>query len=190
MCFISLSAFSQTDKKNNPSRWTPQDIINRESMGSVSFSPNNNMLVWTKRKPVKDKDKFVSDIYLTRLDMRADGKYKTIQLTNGDDNDYSPIFSKDGEHIYFLSSRDKGNKLWSLSIYGGEAKKVKEFKNGISSLKWQNETTLLFQSLMAKPCTNKSWRKRRTMSWLLKILCIGDQTMYMLSTSRTNPQSG
>ena len=142
---IITTSFSQT-KKNDPSRWTPEDVISRESMASVSFSPNNNMVVWTKRKAVKAKDRTVSDIYLTRLDMVKDGKYKTIQLTNGDDNDYSPTFSKDGEHIYFLSSRDKGNKLWSLSIYGGEAKKVKEFKNGISSLRWQNDNTLLFQS--------------------------------------------
>jgi len=143
LCFASNA---QTDKKEDPTRWTPEDIINRESMGSVSFSPNNTMVVWTKSKPVKDKDKFISDIYLTRLDLKKDDAFRTIQLTNGDDSDSSPIFSKDGEHIYFLSSRDKGNKLWSLSIYGGEAKEVKEFKNGISSLQWQNENTLLFQS--------------------------------------------
>ena len=145
ICLLSFSVNAQ-DKKDDPTKWTPEDIINRESMGSVSFSPNNNMVVWTKSKPVKEKDRFVSDIYLTRLDLKKDDKFRTIQLTNGDDSDHSPIFSKDGEHIYFLSSRDKGNKLWSLSIYGGEAKEVKEFKNGISSLSWQNENTLLFQS--------------------------------------------
>lgn len=146
ICFLCVSAIGQTNKKEDPSKWTPEDIINRESIGSVSISPNNNMVVWTKRKPVKEKDQFISDIYLTRLDLKKDDDFRTIQLTNGDDNDSSPIFSKDGEHIYFLSSRDKGNKLWSLSIYGGEAKKVKEFKNGISNLRWQNKTTLLFQS--------------------------------------------
>ena len=146
ICLICFASNAQTSKKIDPSKWAPEDIINRESMGSVSFSLDNKMVVWTKRKPVKTKDRFISDIYLTRLDMLKDGKFKTVQLTNGDDNDSSPLFSKDGEHIYFLSSRDKGNKLWSLSIYGGEAKKVKEFKNGISRLQWQNENTLLFQS--------------------------------------------
>ena len=145
LCLICFTD-NEKDKKEDPTKWTPEDIINRESMGSVSFSPNNNMVVWTKSKPVKDKDRFVSDIYLTRLDLKKDDTFRTIQLTNGDDSDHSPMFSKDGEHIYFLSSRDKGNKLWSLSIYGGEAKEVKEFKNGISNLSWQNENTLLFQS--------------------------------------------
>jgi len=161
LCFLSFSLIAQSHKKDDPTKWTPEDIINRESMGSVSFSPNNNMVVWTKSKPVKDKDRFVSNIYLTRLDLKKDDAFKTIQLTNGDENDSSPIFSKDGEHIYFLSSRDKGNKLWSFSIYGGEAKKVKEFKNGISSLQWQNENTLLFQSHDGKTLYEQELEKKK-----------------------------
>ena len=141
---LNLNIFAQD--KNDPSRWTPEDIINTESMRSVAFSPDNTMVVWTKRKGVKEKDRFVSDIYLTRLDIVKDEKFKTIQLTNGKDNDYNPIFSKDGEYIYFLSSRAKGKKLWKLSIYGGEAIEVKEFKNGISNLQWKDSQTLLFQS--------------------------------------------
>jgi Tol biopolymer transport system component len=133
-------------EKKDATRWTPEDIINTESVGSVSFSPDNSMVVWTKRKGVKKKDKFVSDIYLTRLDIKTDDGFKTIPLTNGEDNDYSPLFSKDGEYIYFLSSRDKSKKLWKLSIYGGEAQEVKEFENGISSISWKDENTLLFSS--------------------------------------------
>lgn len=161
LCFLSFSLIAQSNKKDDPTKWTPEDIINRESIGSVSFSPNNNMVVWTKSKPVKDKDRFVSNIYLTRLDLKKDDAFKTIQLTHGDESDSSPIFSKDGEHIYFLSSRDKGNKLWSLSIYGGEAKEVKAFKNGISRLSWQNENTLLFQSHDGKTLYEQELEKKK-----------------------------
>jgi dipeptidyl aminopeptidase/acylaminoacyl peptidase len=146
ICAFVMCSSSYGQDKKDPSRWTPEDIINTESMRSASLSPDNTMVVWTKRKGVKEKDLFVSDIYLTRLDVIKDGDFKTIQLTNGKDNDYSPIFSRDGEFIYFLSSRDKGKKLWRLSIYGGEAKEVKEFKNGITNLQWQDSNTLLFQS--------------------------------------------
>ena len=161
LCFLSFSLIAQSNKKDDPTKWTPEDIINRESIGSVSFSPNNNMVVWIKSKPVKDKDRFVSNIYLTRLDLKKDDAFKTIQLTHGDESDSSPIFSKDGEHIYFLSSRDKGNKLWSLSIYGGEAKEVKAFKNGISRLSWQNENTLLFQSHDGKTLYEQELEKKK-----------------------------
>lgn len=157
LTFVLTMSYSQ----NKESEWTPEDIINRESMSSVSISPNNQMVVWTKRKGVKAKDRFVSDIYLTRLDLKKDGKYKTIQLTNGDDNDYSPIFSRDGEFIYFLSSRDKSNKLWKLSIYGGEALKVHEFKNGISGLSWKDDNTLLFQSHDGKTLYEQELEKKK-----------------------------
>ncbi len=127
-------------------KWTPEEIINTEFLRNLHFSPNKNMVVWTKNRGVEKKDKFISDIYLTRLDMIEDGKYKTIQLTNADESDHSPLFSKDGETVYFLSSRDEGKKLWSLSIYGGEAREVHEFENGISNIQWLNDSTLAYVS--------------------------------------------
>ncbi|WP_115462519.1 prolyl oligopeptidase family serine peptidase [Winogradskyella aurantiaca] len=143
---ILLVVISLGIRAQDAQKWTPEDIINTESIGSVSVSPDNSMVVWTKRKGVKSKDAFVSNLYLTRLDMETDKGFKTIALTNGEDNDYNPIFSKDGEYLYFLSSRDKGKNLYKLSIYGGEAQKVANFKNGISSIRWKDENTILYQS--------------------------------------------
>ena len=155
--FILLLFITNIDAqdKTDPTRWTPEDIINTENMSSVSISPDNTMVVWTRNKGVQDKDKFVSNIYLTRLDVKDKDGFKTIQLTNGDDDDSSPIFSKDGEYIYFLSSRDKGKKLWKLSIYGGEAQEVNEFKNGISNISWKDNYTLLFRSVDGKTLYEK-----------------------------------
>ncbi len=145
--FTCLSAQAQNEDKNDdPTRWTPNDIINTEYLGSPIFSPDGNLVVWSKRKGDKEKDKFVSDLYLTRLNDKKDGKFRTVQLTYGDDNNYSPVFAANNEDLYFLSSRDKGKKLWKLSIYGGEAKEVHEFKNGISSLMRKDKNTLAFLS--------------------------------------------
>lgn len=137
---LSFSLIAQEDDK----KWTIDHIINTKYVGSVNFSPDGNTMVWTKRRGLKDKDKFINDIYLTRLDLVEDGLPRTFRLTNSDDNDYSPIFSRNGEDIYFLSSRDKGKKLWKMSIFGGEPIKVKDFPNGIGSLKWLNDNTLLY----------------------------------------------
>lgn len=148
---VSLSGLAQSDLADL-SRWTPEDIIHTEYMQSVTISSDNKMVAWTKRRGLSDKDKkknkdkFVSDIYLTRLDMEKDGEFKTIRLTNQDENDHSPLFSRDSEKLYFLSSREKGKKLWSLNLLGGEPSEVHEFKNGISDLDWLNDTTLIFSS--------------------------------------------
>ena len=143
--FFSISILTAQEKKDSK-KWTPEDIINTEYMRSVSISPNGEMVVWTKRKAVKEKDKFVNNIYLTRIDITDKDGFKTIQLTNQKESDNSPFFSKDGEHIYFLSSREKGKKLWKMSIYGGEPSEVKEFKNGISNIQWKDKNTFLFTS--------------------------------------------
>lgn len=145
LCFTVGWLWAQKSEPDED-RWTPEDIINTERMQEVLISPNNQMVVWTKEKSVKDKDKFVSDIYLTRLDVQKDAKYLTIPMTNGEEDDHSPTFSQDSETLYFLSSRDEGKKLWSMSIYGGEAKEVHEFENGISNLQWLNDSTLAFTS--------------------------------------------
>ena len=155
---FNSTIFSQTIDKT---RWTPEDIIYTESMKNVSISPTENMILWTKKKGVKETDKFVTDIYLTRLDIPENGIFKTIQLTYSNENDFNPIFSKDGTSIYFLSSREKGKKLWKMSIYGGEAKEIKEFKNGISNLQWQNENTLLYQSNEGKTLYETTLKDRK-----------------------------
>lgn len=146
MLLLSSAALIAQQAEPNPEDWTPEDIINTEFMREVQIAPNKKLVVWTKRKAVKEKDKFVSDIYLTRLDVEKEGTYLSLPLTNADENDYSPLFSRDSETVYFLSSREEGKKLWAMSIYGGEPKAVHTFENGISDIKWLNDSSLAFTS--------------------------------------------
>ena len=130
--------------------WTVEDVINQKSASGLEFSPDGKSLVWVKSQPNREKDREESDLYLTRLDVKEDGNYKTIQLTRGDESDYSPRFSTDGETIYFLSSRDEGKKLWAMSIYGGEPYEVHKFETGISDIQWLDNQKLAFKSTEGK----------------------------------------
>ena len=161
LLLISSKLLLAQQEEPAPERWTPEDIINTEYMRSVQIAPNKQMVVWTKRKPVKEKDKFVSDIYLTRLDIKKEGKFLTLPLTQADENDYSPLFSRDSEKIYFLSSRDEGKKLWALSIYGGEPEEVHTVENGISDIKWLNDSTLAFSSNDGKTLYEQKLEEKR-----------------------------
>ncbi|MEO1417408.1 MAG: prolyl oligopeptidase family serine peptidase [Bacteroidota bacterium] len=137
-----LPAFGQT----NPDHWTPEEIINTQYVSSPSFSPDGKMIVWSKKTPLKKEDKFVQKLFLTRLDVMKDDKPLTVQLTYGKSSERNAIFSPDGTFIYYLSSKEKGKKLWRLSLYGGESEAVHEFKNGISSMRWLGEDRLAFVS--------------------------------------------
>ncbi|MDX1671537.1 MAG: prolyl oligopeptidase family serine peptidase [Balneolaceae bacterium] len=143
--FLAL-IFSITTAYGQSTTWKVEDVVNQESAHSLEFSPDGKAIVWVKRRPDKEKDRFINDLYLTRLDVKSGGTFKTIQLTRGDESDYSPLFSKDGETIYFLSSREKGDKLWAMSIYGGEPYQVHTFDSGISGIRWLDEQTLAFES--------------------------------------------
>ena len=140
-CFVSVSLAQQQEDP-----WTPEEIINTQYVSSPSFSPDGNKLVWSKRIGDKKEDKFIQKLFLTHLDVEKDGKPLTVQLTYGKSSERNAIFSLDGESIYYLSSKEKGKKLWRLSIYGGESEEVHEFKNGISSISWLDSTTLAFIS--------------------------------------------
>ncbi len=146
LLLLSSAALRAQQEEAAPEQWTPEDIINTEFMREVKIAPNKKLVVWTKRKAVKEKDKFVSDIYLTRLDVKKDGNYLSLPLTSADENDYSPLFSRDSETVYFLSSREEGKKLWSMSIYGGEPQEVHTFDNDVSDIKWLNDSSLAFTS--------------------------------------------
>lgn len=162
--FISLFVFGEglvAQQEVDPKKWTPKDIIHTEYVRSVQISPDNTKVVWTKRKGLKKEDKFVNDIYLTRLDLEKKGAFRTFQLTNGKESDSAPIFSKDSETIYFQSTRSKGKKLWSLSLFGGEAKEVHEFKNGISNRQWLDEHTFTFVSNDGKTLYEKELEKKK-----------------------------
>lgn len=188
--FIAIAVFfSMLSQAQDLTRWTPEDIINTESIQSVNFSPDETLLVFAKNKGVKEKDKFVSNIYLTRLNVKKDGQFLTLPLTQGDDSDYNPIFSRDGESVYFLSSRDKGNALWQISLYGGEAKEVAKFEDGIADLQWQDDNTLLFSSNEGKSLVETNLEKDKD-----NVMIIEDEShwkpervyAYNIKTKETN----
>ncbi len=144
LLFVFLTPLNAQDA--DTSHWTVEDIVNQERAGDLEFSPDGNSLVWVKTRPDKEKDSYVNDLYLTRLDVKQNGAFKTVQLTRSSESDRDPLFSKDSETIYFLSSRDEGKKLWAMSIYGGEPYEVHTFESGINDLQWLDENRLAFKS--------------------------------------------
>ena len=63
------------------------------------------------------------DIWLKLLD-GSPGK----RLTQFDGKDTDPMWSPDGEQIYFLSDRDGITNVWVMPQAGGEARRVSDFK--------------------------------------------------------------
>ncbi|MDG5767663.1 prolyl oligopeptidase family serine peptidase [Balneolales bacterium ANBcel1] len=144
------------------SHWSPEDIVSQERAGQFAFSPDGTIIAWVKTRNSSEKDRNVTDLYLTRLDRTAgnspsggrsagassedEASFLTIRLTRSEESDRNPFFSRDGNLLYFLSSRDNGNKLWAMNLHGGEPYEVHEFDEGIRSVQQLEDGTITFLS--------------------------------------------
>ena len=142
--------------------WTPEDVVMQEQVSDVSFSPDGKKVVWVKRRPDKKKDAFVSDLWLTYLERKdKKGQPLQVQLTRSKDSDRNPVFSADGETVYFLSSRSKGKNLWAMSLLGGAPYVVDSFEVSISSLKRWQDDQLVFVASEGKSLYEQELKKKK-----------------------------
>lgn len=137
---IGQLMFAQSPERSNA--WTVDDIILQERVGGAILTPKGDAVIWTKRRPAKKKDAFVSDIYLTR--MTEEQKDPIHRLTQGDNSESSVVCSADGHTLYFLSSRKGGKHIWKLSRFGGEAEALDSLPIRPSQLTRWNDSTLVF----------------------------------------------
>lgn len=127
--------------------WTPEDIVFQEYVSEAIFSPDGKKMLWTKSRPDKKADKRLSEFWLTYTDKKDKNLNPlTVQLTRGDRSVSDPVFSPDGETLYYLSTEGEGKQLHALSLWGGAPYVVDSFKTELSQLKLLNDSTLLFVS--------------------------------------------
>jgi len=90
------------------------------------ISPNGEQLVFAAKK-LGAKNKYVTHLYLTDL---ASGDQ--VQLTTAGSSNSNPIWSVDGESIFFISKREPADssQIYRLSLMGGEATQVSSFPEG------------------------------------------------------------
>ncbi len=73
-----------------------------------------------------------------------DQKGEALAFTQGHKTDSSPRFSPDGKFLAFLSQReDDKTQLFVMPLAGGEAKKLTDFKSGVSEFCWHPESQSL-----------------------------------------------
>ncbi|MEL6589014.1 MAG: prolyl oligopeptidase family serine peptidase [Bacteroidota bacterium] len=162
LAFVFVLIFcGRVAAQENPSRWTAADVIKQTTVSSPQFSPDGNSLVWVHRRPSQKKDRFVNDLWLTRLDALNQGKWPSVQLTRSEDSDFNPLFSEDGNTLYFLSSRKGGKSLWAMSVFGGDAFVVDSFPEGVSNLQWLNEHTFSYISGEGKTLREMELKKKK-----------------------------
>ncbi|MEM1091838.1 MAG: S9 family peptidase [Pseudomonadota bacterium] len=96
-----------------------EHLVRLKRVGAPQLSPDASHVVFALRSTDMDADRGRYDLWLARTD-----REETRQLTSHEASDTSPAWSKDGRHVYFLSSRSGSSQVWRIAVGGGEAQPV------------------------------------------------------------------
>lgn len=110
--------------------WTPALSMKVQAVADVTPSPDGKLAVWTQTRSLMEEEK---SEYLTHVFLgKTDGTWRT-QLTRGEKSANAPAFSPNGEFAFFLSDRAGKRNLYRISISGGEAEQLTNWKGTIAS---------------------------------------------------------
>src|SRR5262245_10292975 len=109
---------------------TPEQTLDRRSIGELEMSPDGSRLVFTVSEPPKGTAR-ARALWLMEV---PGGQLR--QLTFSGKSDGSPRWSPDGTSIAFTSDRDGAAQLYRLSLRGGEAEKLTDRKDAVSAFRW------------------------------------------------------
>lgn len=118
---------------------TVDDLFNERDVAEPQLSPDGNWIVYSVAQMDAKADETFTHLWMTSFD----GK-RTLQLTGrARESETAPRFSPDGRTIAFLSDRSDGKdkddavvQVWLMDRAGGEARRLTDFKGGVSDLAW------------------------------------------------------
>jgi dipeptidyl aminopeptidase/acylaminoacyl peptidase len=121
----------------SPRPMTFLDMQHFRQVGATTPSPDGKWMLYTLSTPDWKEAKRQTDIYLVSLER---GVPSTKQLTfTKDKNETSPKWARDGSFFVFASNRDAPsssatqNQLYVMRPDGGEARKITDAKEGVST---------------------------------------------------------
>ena len=118
-----------------------EDLYRLKGVQHLALSPDGSRLAFEVSSQDLKASKRDTQLWVLET---ATGAAK--QLTFSGKADTSPLWSKDGKTLYFLSTREGGNQLWALDASGGEARKVTDFEPGVGAPKLRPGGGVVFEA--------------------------------------------
>ena len=159
LCASVPLAHAASDAGKHP--FNVHDLVMLKRVSDPRLSPNGSMVAFTERRTDYAANKGVYSIQLLDLN-RPDALPKRLV-----DNATDPRWSRDGSHIYFLSSRSGSTQLWSIPASGGTPEQVTHYPLDIGSFKLSPDgmhvalTMDVFTDCATLACTRKRLDARK-----------------------------
>jgi dipeptidyl aminopeptidase/acylaminoacyl peptidase len=113
---------------------TPEDLAKIKLVKDPRISPDGKWIAFTVSEPVLEEDLYNDDIWLMPL---KGGEPK--QITFSPEDDFSPRWSPDGNHLAFISARDIIENLYLIDMHEGEARKITNSETDLYDPLWSKE---------------------------------------------------
>jgi len=112
-----------------PRRMTPEDLLLLELAGDPQLSPDGRRLAFTVSSSNQKTNETRDQIFM--VEAAAGGQ--PAPFTGGKKSDRSPRWSPDGTRLAFLSDRSGKPQIWLIEAFGGEARQLTRFRDGVMS---------------------------------------------------------
>jgi len=147
MRFVSFVSFvSSVSLVSVAAALTPEQTLDRRTIGELNFSPDGARLVFTVTDPPKGTTRPRA---LWLLDVTS-GQLR--QLTFSGKSDSGGRWSPDGSSIAFVSDRSGTQQLYRLWMRGGEAEPLTDRNDEIREFRWSPDgRRIAFLMTEAKP---------------------------------------
>ncbi len=137
---LGLGVNTRADAQAAATQARPMTFLDMQGMrqvGSPTSSPDGKWMLYTLSTPDWKEARRQTDIHLVSMDQ---GAASTKQLTfTKDKNETSPRWARDGSFFVFASNREaptsssSQNQLYVMRPDGGEARRITDAKEGVST---------------------------------------------------------
>ena len=166
---------------------TADDYLAFESLNDPRASPDGKTVAYVVTRIDRAQNRRNSTIWITA----ADGSGSPRQFTTSPQSCNSPRWSPDGQWLAFLSTRAGGEQaeparaqIYLLSLAGGEARRVTNLKNGVSSFEWSPDGNRMVAVSRLGPSDSRPENKERSDVRHYKSMGRPSTTRRSISTSR------
>ncbi|HET9449978.1 MAG TPA: LpqB family beta-propeller domain-containing protein, partial [Aggregicoccus sp.] len=119
MLLYALAALTLAAAPAAPHPYSIQDQLSMRRVSSPTVSPDGKRVAFVLRTTDLEANKGRTDLWL----VNADGS-GLRQLTSHEANDSQPVWSPDGQSLFFLSTRTGASQVFRVAVDGGEASAV------------------------------------------------------------------